>query len=81
VIHLIRRLVAEPAPAVRTLIVAIAIFHVVSPTRAWAYLDPITGSIVLQVLAAGFLAAAATFRRSREWFSGVLKKWTTDRKQ
>jgi hypothetical protein len=81
VTNCIRRLASEPAPTVSTLILAIAIFHVVAPTRAGAYLDPITGSIVLQVLAAGFLAAAATFRRSREWFSGVLKKWTTDRKQ
>lgn len=51
-------------------------FHLVAPSFALAYLDPITGSIVLQVLAAGFLAAAATFRRSREWIVGVVRRLT-----
>lgn len=41
-----------------------------------AYLDPISGSIILQVLAAGFLAAAATFRRSRQWLSDLFSRLT-----
>lgn len=52
------------------------VFHLLSPTFASAYLDPITGSIVLQVVAAGFLAAAATFRKSREWISGAVRRIT-----
>ena len=52
------------------------VFHLVAPSLALAYLDPITGSIVLQVLAAGFLAAAATFRRSREWLAGFVRRLT-----
>lgn len=52
------------------------VFHLVSPSIAWAYLDPISGSIILQILAAGFLAAAATFRRSRDWFASFLSRLT-----
>ena len=74
----IRRMVHRPAPAAGTLFVALAVFHVAAPTRAWAYLDPITGSIVLQVLAAGFIAAMATFRRTRVWIAGLFRKRTAD---
>jgi hypothetical protein len=35
----------------------------VFPARAHAYIDPVSGSIILQVLAAGVLAAAFTFKR------------------
>lgn len=77
----LRRQALEPAPAAGTLLVALGIFHVMAPSHAWAYLDPITGSIVLQVLAAGFLAAAATFRRSRLWVAELFKKLTAGRKQ
>lgn len=80
-LNLFRRMVTQPTPTVASLLVALAVFHVVAPTRAWAYLDPITGSIILQVLAAGFLAAMATFRRSREWVSELFKKLTAGRKQ
>lgn len=54
----------------------ILVFHLVSPSIAWAYLDPISGSIILQILAAGFLAAAATFRRSRNWLASFLSRLT-----
>ena len=42
-------------------IVALAIV-VVTPADAWAYLDPGTGSYLFQILIAGGLAAAYTFR-------------------
>lgn len=73
-IRFIRRIVCHPVPAAGTLLVALAAFHMVAPTRAWAYLDPITGSIVLQVLAAGFVAAIATFHRTRVWIAGLFRK-------
>ena len=57
-------------------ILGILVFHLVSPSIAWAYLDPISGSIILQILAAGFLAAAATFRRSRNWLASFLSRLT-----
>lgn len=62
------------ALAARDVILGLVVFHLVAPSLALAYLDPITGSIVLQVLAAGFLAAAATFRRSREWFADLISR-------
>ena len=58
----------------RDVILGLVVFHLVAPSLALAYLDPITGSIVLQVLAAGFIAAAATFRRSREWFADLISR-------
>lgn len=54
----------------------ILVFHLISPPAAWAYLDPISGSIILQILAAGFLAAATTFRRSRNWFASFFSRLT-----
>lgn len=77
-IRFIRRMVHHPAPTAGTLLVALAVFHVVVPPRALAYLDPITGSIVLQILAAGFIAAMATFRRARVWVAGLFRKRTAD---
>lgn len=66
-----------PAPASVSLLLGLVVFHSVAPPQALAYLDPVTGSIVLQVLAAGFLAAAATFRRSRQWVSDLVRKLTS----
>lgn len=63
-------------PETFDIVIGLLVFHVVAPSMAWAYLDPITGSIVLQIIAAGFLAAAATFRRSREWFAGLFRRLT-----
>ena len=77
-IRFMRRMILHPGPAAGTLLVALAVCHVVAPTRAWAYLDPITGSIVLQVLAAGFIAAMATFHRTRVWIAGLFRKRTVD---
>jgi hypothetical protein len=34
-----------------------------TPSNAWAYVDPGTGSYVFQLAAAGFLASAYTLRR------------------
>lgn len=59
---------------IRDVLLGLFVFHVIAPRLALAYLDPITGSIVLQVLAAGFLAAAATFRKSREWLAGIFQR-------
>ena len=66
---------AHPGPMLRDILLGLLVFHVISPTQAWAYLDPISGSIVLQILAAGFLAGAATFRRSREWLGNLVSRF------
>jgi hypothetical protein len=34
-----------------------------TPSNAWAYIDPGTGSYLFQLVAAGFLAGAYTMRR------------------
>lgn len=58
---------ARYLPGICDILWGAAVFHLVNPTVGWAYLDPISGSLVLQVLAAAFLGAAATLRRSRAW--------------
>lgn len=39
----------------------------------WAYLDPFTGSMILQILAAGFLGIVAFFRPIWNFFFGAKK--------
>lgn len=66
---------ASPSPiGLGDVAFGILVFHLISPPAAWAYLDPISGSIILQILAAGFLAAAATLRRSRNWLSSLFSR-------
>jgi hypothetical protein len=59
--------------AAATLLLAFAVL----PTPAYAYIDPISGSVILQVLAAGFLAAGLVFRttlsRAKD---GVRRLWS-----
>jgi hypothetical protein len=63
-------------PSAGDIVAGVVVFHLIMPPLAMAYLDPISGSIILQVLAAGFLAAAATFRRSRQWLSDLFSRLT-----
>lgn len=63
-------------PGAADIALGVIVFHLIAPPFALAYLDPISGSIILQILAAGFLAAAATFRRSRQWLSDLLSRLT-----
>ena len=58
---------------VRWMIVAGLVLVVATPSTAMAYIDPISGSIVLQVLAAGVFAASLAFRRIREQISQVFR--------
>ena len=43
------------------------------PSDALAYIDPVSGSIVLQVLAAGFFAGSLAFRKVRDRLSQGLR--------
>jgi hypothetical protein len=43
------------------------------PRTGLAYIDPVSGSIVLQVLAAGLFAASLAFRRLRLRIASVLR--------
>jgi len=58
-------------PAFRLLGVALLV-SVVAPRRAFGYIDPLSGSIVLQVLAAGLMAATLSVRRLRNWLKRLL---------
>ncbi len=53
--------------ALRLALLMLAVSLVV-PARAAAYIDPMSGSILLQVVAAGFLAASFTAKR---WWRGA----------
>lgn len=66
----------ERLPSLADILIGLAVFHAIAPSMALAYLDPITGSVVLQILAAGFLAAIATFRKSRDWLTNWLRRLT-----
>lgn len=54
--------------------VCLLIFGVVAPTAAHAYLDPGTGSMILQGLAAGLVALLAFWSRVRTMLSNFFKK-------
>lgn len=43
------------------------------PSLVLAYVDPVSGSIVLQILAAGLFAASLVFRRIRTRISGAFR--------
>lgn len=62
---------------VRLLLILI-LAHIVWPPTAQAYLDPISGSVILQVVIAGALGALLTIKRVsfaiREAFSRAWKK-------
>jgi hypothetical protein len=58
--------------AVRLLACAMLVSLIV-PRRAFGYIDPLSGSIVLQVLAAGLMAATLSIRRLRDWLKGLLQ--------
>lgn len=51
------------------LLVAIVFFELIFPRRAWAYLDPGTGSLILQIVFAGILGAIFTFKM---WWRRVI---------
>ena len=44
-------------------LISLLLISVVFPSRAYAYIDPMSGSIILQAVAAGLLAALLFFKR------------------
>lgn len=54
--------------------------HLIAPPAAHAYIDPLSGSILLQALVAGALGALLTFKRAgfavREFFARIKKRLT-----
>jgi hypothetical protein len=50
------------------------VFLLAFPRTGYAYIDPGTGSMMLQLLAAGLVSAALIFRRSLGRFLGLFRK-------
>lgn len=67
-----RRALGMVRLAVR-LLGGVLIVSLVAPRRAFGYIDPLSGSIVLQVVAAGLMAATLSVRRLRNWLKGLLE--------
>lgn len=59
-----------------TAIALVALHHLFSPPEAAAYVDPMSGSIVLQVLAAAVLGGIVGIRRSWDSISAMVKRVT-----
>ncbi len=51
----------------------LGLFLVALPTNAFAYIDPASGSLVLQVISAAVLASLLTFRRVWQWVGNLLR--------
>jgi hypothetical protein len=50
--------------------VACGVAGLLFPPMAAAYIDPLSGSIILQVVAAGVLSFVFTMKRSWQWLGG-----------
>lgn len=57
-----------------SLLLAFLVVSLVVPQRAHAYIDPMSGSIILQALAAGFLAALFVMKRFWYRITGVVRQ-------
>jgi hypothetical protein len=53
-----------------------SIFLIAGSSPAFAYIDPVTASIVLQALIGGFAAFLVAIRRFRERFFGFFRRKT-----
>jgi hypothetical protein len=56
------------------LVLLCGIAIVVIPTPAAAYIDPVSGSVLLQIISAAVLAGAVTFSRARNWLLGLFRR-------
>lgn len=57
-------------PTTPAVLTALTLAGVVFPAPAAAYVDPLSGSIILQVVAAGVLSFVFTMKRSWQWLGG-----------
>lgn len=68
---------SKPASSILLLVVPLLLLWTPAPAHA-LYLDPATGSLILQVVAAGVLTAWLTFRRSwsrvRSFFNSLFRR-------
>jgi hypothetical protein len=64
---------------VAMLAVTAAIAAVLVPMPAAAYIDPVSGSVVLQIVSAAVLAGAVTIGRARHWLFTLFRRGGTER--
>lgn len=57
-------------PRTSALLAALGLAALIFPPQAAAYIDPLSGSIILQVIAAGVLSFVFTMKRSWQWLGG-----------
>ena len=59
-------------PSVTALLVALCAYHVLAPATAAAYIDPLSGSLIFQAIAAGFVGSFVALRHFHDgllaWF-------------
>ncbi len=69
---------AKPLVSPVRLLTALVAAHVLTPSLAHAYIDPVSGSVILQALLAGALGALLSIKRVgfavRTFFSRVWKR-------
>lgn len=67
------------SPALRLAFILVA-SHLIAPPAAHAYIDPLSGSIIIQALVAGALGALLSIKRVgfavREFFARIKKRLT-----
>lgn len=61
-------------PSVLVLLLALWGYHVLAPAPAAAYIDPLSGSLIFQAIAAGFVGSLVAFRRFRDGLLGWFRK-------
>jgi hypothetical protein len=75
---LIRRTAAPgrrgPVQGPTVLLVLLLGATLVAPPAAYGYLDPASGSVILQILAAGMLAASFTMKTVWRRFTGAVRR-------
>lgn len=57
-------------PTALSVLTALFLAALIFPSPAAAYIDPLSGSIILQVVAAGVLSFVFTIKRSWQWLGG-----------
>jgi hypothetical protein len=59
---------------VLALFLAILGYHLLAPRPAAAYIDPLSGSLIFQAIAAGFVGSLVAFRRFRDGLLGWFRR-------
>lgn len=70
--HDAKKRTARVRPAQLILLSLVALLVV--PAPAAAYIDPVSGSVLLQILSAAILAGAVTIGRARAWLVGLFRR-------